>query len=161
MSLPIKVSLVSGSYKAESKKFKRDVTKAFLASINNAYETLDDELIKNKVAFESGQLRKALRKMFSNQLNRINQVSIDTGVKSVIRFNQLQETEKESYFQYHVHGITGSAKSSRPYKKPTKPGTRPIDEFTLMKRFKELINSFLRSAMTKLGLTFTQVIKFG
>ncbi len=167
MSLPIKIKLVSGSFSAEPKAFKRGIDKLFVRSIIDAWDDYWDD-IKDDIPEASRAFIKAVRAMIDNQVSRIKRSRIGRGLKANIRFMNLTGQDYFKYLLVSKGARDRSYRHSRAYQRSklkhglkNKLNTRPLNEARFMRELKISISAHLRSNMTQQGLKFTQVIKFG
>ncbi len=144
MSFAIAVKFKSGSFTGSSKTLKRKIAKIRDAALIEAVNQLESGFVEDNVAKDTGSLRKALIKMLERQIRRKGILA-----RITIKFNALIEESKEEYYQYHVFGVSGEARSPSPYKKPSTPGTRPINERVIMSILRALIKKNLNIGFKK------------
>lgn len=121
---------------------------------NNAIRQAWVELwnkVEKTIAKKTGRLRKSIFEMI------MSQVRLLLARKSLtISFHFLSGP---TWAKYHIFGPDGEAKTTAPYKNPSTPDTKPLNEFRFMDSFEDLIKKHMRIEFTGLGLNWKQFVK--
>jgi hypothetical protein len=154
MSLPIDIAFRNKYYtywkdNVRQEPTKRKVREARNHAVREAWFDLWSYW-GSKLAKKTGRFRMAVKTMIESQLLKLSQD------KLTIRFLSLSGP---IYNIYHIFGPEGEAVTDQPYKNPTTPNTKPLNEYNFMDTFEDLIIKHMNREFSALGLKWKQFVK--